>query len=116
MSDTQQSSQLLNVEALRYGVASAQATAVLAASVHAAEAEAFRQLIWRRLAIAAAIWLLLGVARVVPPIGLAFGLAIFGAVAAAAGVLARRAGRRLLDLIAAPADHRQADPAFTVDR
>src|SRR5262245_29080001 len=82
MSDTQQSSQLLNVEALRYGVASAQATAVLAASVHAAEAEAFRQLIWRRLAIAAAIWLLLGVARVVPPIGLAFGLAIFGAVAA----------------------------------
>jgi len=102
----QRSPQIVAFTAAELDACGSQATAVLAASIHAAQARTFRQLLWRRLALAAALWSLLGLVHIVPPIGIVVGWALFVAAAAAAGIFERRAGQRVLDLLAASAANR----------
>src|SRR5215470_1850352 len=89
----------VNVTAAQLDGCQPQIAAALAAATHAAQAKTFRQLLCRRLTVAAAIWALLGVLHVVPLIGVVVGWTLFVATAAGACVLERRAGSRLLELL-----------------
>ncbi|HMF92726.1 MAG TPA: hypothetical protein VKE96_00450 [Vicinamibacterales bacterium] len=106
MSDERHSTHIVALTAAQLDVRRSQATAVLAASVQAAQAKTFRQLLWRRLTLAAVIWSLLGFLHVVPMIGIVVGWSLFVVTAVGAGVFEHRAGRRVVDLLAASTENR----------
>ena len=68
----------------------------LEAWLHAEHLTAFCRLLWRRLAILATIWLLLGWLKIVPAVGVIVGMALFVVLAVGAAVLASRARKTLL--------------------
>lgn len=74
--------------------------AVLAAYFHAEHMKAFRQLLWRRLAIGALGWLLVGMTTdLLSRNALVVGLGLFVVVAAWAAVVEWRAGKRLVAVL-----------------
>jgi hypothetical protein len=107
MSDARVSRQVVELTASHVdGSAGSQMSAVLAAYVQAEQTKTFRQLLWRRLTLAAAGWSLLGFLHVVPMIGVVVGVGLFVVIGVGAGALERRAGRRVVDLLNASAAHR----------
>ncbi len=71
----------------------------LAASVHAEQLSVFCRLLWRRLLIFALVWGLLGWVKVVPVMGVIIGLALFVALATAAGIADWRARKMLAQFV-----------------
>lgn len=69
----------------------AHTAAVLAAYLRAEQMAIFRRLLWRRLAVAASVWLLLGAASIVPFVGVIVGTGLMLVVAIAAGIADWRA-------------------------
>ncbi len=80
---------------------------VLSAYFHAEQMKAFRRLLWRWLAIAAAIWFIVTFATSLFSRGtMLTGLAVLGALACWGAFVERSAGKRLGALIADLPDHR----------
>ena len=75
--------------------------AVLDAYFHAEHMRTFRRLLWRRLAVVATVWFLIGITtEILPENALFVGLGLLGAVAAWAAVVEWRAAERLSRLVA----------------
>ena len=105
MSDGHRSTHVVIVKMSEHEMRRSEATSALAAYVRAEQTRTFRQLLWRRLSLAAAGWSLLGLLHVIPLFGVVVGLGLFIVIAAGAAVLEHREGRRALDLVAAAREH-----------
>ena len=76
------------------------AATVLGAYVHAEQAQVFRRLLWRRLAVIALIvWLLEATTPLLPRTALVISFLLFGAIGVAAAVAEWRTQKRLRALI-----------------
>jgi len=105
MSDGHPSTHVVVVKMSELEMRGSQATSALAAYVRAEQTRTFRQVLWRRLALAAAGWSLLGLLHVIPLIGVVVGLGLFIVIAAGAAALEHREARRALDHVGAGREH-----------
>ena len=105
MSDERHATHVVVVKMSELETRRSEATSALAAYVRAEQTKTFRQLLWRRLALAAAGWSLLGLLHVIPVSGVVVGLTLFILIAAGVAVLEHRAGREALDRVTAASEH-----------